>query len=188
MLNCVCLRILASSRIPRYDLGRQNPLFFRWFCHNRPLWPFSGDAFAATTSARAHRYTTTSEPVPSTSSPGNRHRLPTAQLRHRGGPLSISPNLPNSSNLSSPTLVMLLTPFPMGPRPPARRNWPAPPPPRASPVSSVVGRNAQGGWAAWPSRPRPTVGWAQVHNTLSQLSFDFFWINSNQIQINSEFD
>jgi hypothetical protein len=34
MLNCVCLRILASSRIPRYDLGRQNPLFLRWFCHS----------------------------------------------------------------------------------------------------------------------------------------------------------
>jgi hypothetical protein len=28
------LRILASSRIPRYDLGRQNPSFLRWFCHN----------------------------------------------------------------------------------------------------------------------------------------------------------
>jgi hypothetical protein len=34
MLICVCLRILASSRIPRYDLGRQNPSFFRWFCHS----------------------------------------------------------------------------------------------------------------------------------------------------------
>jgi hypothetical protein len=33
MLICVCLRILASSRIPRYDLGRQNPSFLRWFCH-----------------------------------------------------------------------------------------------------------------------------------------------------------
>jgi hypothetical protein len=29
------LRILASSRIPRYDLGRQNPSFLRWFCHRR---------------------------------------------------------------------------------------------------------------------------------------------------------
>jgi hypothetical protein len=36
MLICVCLRILASSRIPRYDLGRQNPSFLRWFCHSRP--------------------------------------------------------------------------------------------------------------------------------------------------------
>jgi hypothetical protein len=27
MLMCVCLRILASSRIPRYDLGRQTPHF-----------------------------------------------------------------------------------------------------------------------------------------------------------------
>jgi hypothetical protein len=27
MLICVCLRILASSRIPRYDLGRQTPYF-----------------------------------------------------------------------------------------------------------------------------------------------------------------
>jgi hypothetical protein len=27
MLICVCLRILASSRIPRYDLGRQTPHF-----------------------------------------------------------------------------------------------------------------------------------------------------------------
>jgi hypothetical protein len=27
------LRILASSRIPRYDLGRQNPSFLRWFCY-----------------------------------------------------------------------------------------------------------------------------------------------------------
>jgi hypothetical protein len=35
MLICVCLRILASSRIPRYDLGRQNPSFLRWFCHRR---------------------------------------------------------------------------------------------------------------------------------------------------------
>jgi hypothetical protein len=39
MLICVCLRILASSRIPRYDLGRQNPSFMRWFCYNRPLHP-----------------------------------------------------------------------------------------------------------------------------------------------------
>jgi hypothetical protein len=31
------LRILASSRIPRYDLGRQNPSFLRWFCHTYPL-------------------------------------------------------------------------------------------------------------------------------------------------------
>jgi hypothetical protein len=36
MLICVCLRILASSRIPRYDLGRQNPSFLRWFCHRGP--------------------------------------------------------------------------------------------------------------------------------------------------------
>jgi hypothetical protein len=28
MLICVCLRILASSRIPRYDLGRQTPHFW----------------------------------------------------------------------------------------------------------------------------------------------------------------
>jgi hypothetical protein len=28
MLKCVCLRILASSRIPRYDLGRQTPHFW----------------------------------------------------------------------------------------------------------------------------------------------------------------
>jgi hypothetical protein len=35
MLICVCLRILASSRIPRYDLGRQNPSFLRWFCYRR---------------------------------------------------------------------------------------------------------------------------------------------------------
>jgi transposase InsO family protein len=28
MLICVCLRILASSRIPRYDLGRQTPYFW----------------------------------------------------------------------------------------------------------------------------------------------------------------
>jgi hypothetical protein len=28
MLMCVCLRILASSRIPRYDLGRQTPDFW----------------------------------------------------------------------------------------------------------------------------------------------------------------
>jgi hypothetical protein len=28
MLICVCLRILASSRIPRYDLGRQIPYFW----------------------------------------------------------------------------------------------------------------------------------------------------------------
>jgi hypothetical protein len=27
MLICVCLRILASSRIPQYDLGRQTPHF-----------------------------------------------------------------------------------------------------------------------------------------------------------------
>jgi hypothetical protein len=27
MLICVCLRILASSGIPRYDLGRQTPYF-----------------------------------------------------------------------------------------------------------------------------------------------------------------
>jgi hypothetical protein len=27
MLMCVCLRILASSRIPQYDLGRQTPHF-----------------------------------------------------------------------------------------------------------------------------------------------------------------
>jgi hypothetical protein len=27
MLICVCLRILASSRIPRYDIGRQTPHF-----------------------------------------------------------------------------------------------------------------------------------------------------------------
>jgi transposase InsO family protein len=33
----VCLRTLASSRIPRYDLGRQNPSFLRWFCHSRKL-------------------------------------------------------------------------------------------------------------------------------------------------------
>jgi hypothetical protein len=32
MLICVCLRILASSRIPQYDLGR-HPSFLRWFCH-----------------------------------------------------------------------------------------------------------------------------------------------------------
>jgi hypothetical protein len=37
MLICVCLRILASSRIPRYDLGRQNPSFLRWFCHTYSL-------------------------------------------------------------------------------------------------------------------------------------------------------
>jgi hypothetical protein len=29
------LRILAASRIPRYDLGRQNPSFLRWFCHTK---------------------------------------------------------------------------------------------------------------------------------------------------------
>jgi hypothetical protein len=28
MLNCVCLRILASSRIPRYDPGRRTPHFW----------------------------------------------------------------------------------------------------------------------------------------------------------------
>jgi hypothetical protein len=28
MLICVCLRILISSRIPRYDLGRQTPHFW----------------------------------------------------------------------------------------------------------------------------------------------------------------
>jgi hypothetical protein len=28
MLMCVCLRILASSKIPRYDLGRQTPHFW----------------------------------------------------------------------------------------------------------------------------------------------------------------
>jgi hypothetical protein len=27
MLMCVCLRILASPRIPQYDLGRQTPHF-----------------------------------------------------------------------------------------------------------------------------------------------------------------
>jgi hypothetical protein len=27
MLMCVCWRILASSRIPQYDLGRQTPHF-----------------------------------------------------------------------------------------------------------------------------------------------------------------
>jgi hypothetical protein len=36
MLICVCLRILASSRIPQYDLGRQTPHFLRWFCHSAP--------------------------------------------------------------------------------------------------------------------------------------------------------
>jgi hypothetical protein len=96
---------------------------------DRPLRPFSGAAFTATTFARAHRYPTTSELAPSTSSPANHHRLPAARLCHRGGPLSVSPNLPNSSNLSSPTPVMLLTPFPTGSRPPARRNQLAPPPP-----------------------------------------------------------
>jgi hypothetical protein len=30
----LCLCILALSRIPRYDLGRQNPAFSRGFCHN----------------------------------------------------------------------------------------------------------------------------------------------------------
>jgi hypothetical protein len=38
MLICVCLRILASSRIPRYDLGRQNPSSLRWFCHTCQCW------------------------------------------------------------------------------------------------------------------------------------------------------
>jgi hypothetical protein len=38
MLICVCLRILASSRIPRYDLRRQNPSFLRWFCHTRACY------------------------------------------------------------------------------------------------------------------------------------------------------
>jgi hypothetical protein len=33
MLICVCLYILTSSRIPRYDLGRQIPHFLRWFYH-----------------------------------------------------------------------------------------------------------------------------------------------------------
>jgi hypothetical protein len=37
MLIWVCLRILASSRIPRYDLGRRNPSFLRWFCHTHSL-------------------------------------------------------------------------------------------------------------------------------------------------------
>jgi hypothetical protein len=37
MLICVCLRIPASSRIPRYDLGRQTPPFLRWFCHSGEL-------------------------------------------------------------------------------------------------------------------------------------------------------
>jgi hypothetical protein len=33
MLFVSCLRILASSRIPRYDLGRRFPSFLRWVCH-----------------------------------------------------------------------------------------------------------------------------------------------------------
>jgi hypothetical protein len=37
MFICVCLCILASSRSPRYDLGRQTPSFLRWFCHTGPL-------------------------------------------------------------------------------------------------------------------------------------------------------
>jgi hypothetical protein len=43
MLICVCLRILASSIIPRYDLGRQNPLFLRWFCHTNHVKNLSKD-------------------------------------------------------------------------------------------------------------------------------------------------
>jgi hypothetical protein len=47
MLICVCLRILASSRIPRYDLGRQNPSFLRWYCHNDAAWHYPTSTLAS---------------------------------------------------------------------------------------------------------------------------------------------
>ncbi len=34
MLMCVCLRILASSRIPRSGSWKTDPSFLRGFCHN----------------------------------------------------------------------------------------------------------------------------------------------------------
>jgi hypothetical protein len=50
MLTCVCLRILASSRIPQYDLGRQTPHFWggsvTWLYPDSPLrWVRSLDQF-----------------------------------------------------------------------------------------------------------------------------------------------
>jgi hypothetical protein len=46
MLICVCLRILASSRIPQYNLGRQTPHFWmnpleQVFSGNLAKSPFS---------------------------------------------------------------------------------------------------------------------------------------------------
>jgi hypothetical protein len=81
--------------------------------------------------------------------------------------------------------------FPTGLRPPAHQNRPAPPPVTTTstlPYFFSWAKMPKGGWAAWPSGPSPAVGWAQVHSALSQLSFEFSWINSNQIQINSKFD
>jgi hypothetical protein len=64
---------------------------------------------------------------PPTSSPANHRQLPTARLRRRGRPLSMSPNLPNSSNPSSPTPVMLLTPSPPAPGLQLAAPWTMPP-------------------------------------------------------------
>jgi hypothetical protein len=61
MLICVCLRILASSRIPRYDLGRQNPSFLRWFCHTTPEGRMGKGKFESTKERLVKQFSTWAE-------------------------------------------------------------------------------------------------------------------------------
>jgi hypothetical protein len=92
-----CARIAASRCLsPRPDAGRREKLLrlsrpspsstAERRRVDQPLRSLLRATFAATTSSRAHRHSTTYEPVPSTSSPANRHRFPISRKRHRGQP------------------------------------------------------------------------------------------------------
>jgi hypothetical protein len=66
------------------------------------------------------------------------------------------------------------------------RRLPAPRQP--SPVSSVMGRNALGELGRMAEQAWPCCGLSTSAQCPFSFRFYFFWINSKQIQINSEFD
>jgi hypothetical protein len=81
--------------------------------------------------------------------------------RHRGGLLSVSPNLPNSSNLVSPAPVSLLTPFPYLRGWAASLGW-------ASPLT----------WLGW----KPAARFGPVQQCFVPTSSHLYLNNSNNIQ------
>jgi hypothetical protein len=128
---------------------------------DRRLWCSSGPVDPASSVARALRCSPTSPTEPTTAGQPPQQRTPPTDhhRRHDRAPMSLPPPFAPNQDHRRPSL--LPGRFPADQRLPVGRIWPVSHRRRGgfvSPVSSAVGRNAQGGWAAWPSRPSPAVG------------------------------